>query len=92
MNNDRIKSYGKVIQTYVWHNGKCFFISTINRQSSAIGELMSAETLAWEWDNETNKRGAWIGQDEDCEDSIATHQQMVERLFRTGKCEEIENE
>ena len=76
-------------QTNVWHGDKGFFVSTINRQSSAAlayGRIYS-ETLVWEWDSETKRRGNIVGQDEHCEDSIFAHQRMVQRLFETGKCE-----
>ena len=81
-------------QTHIWHGDKCFFVSTINRQSSATlayGAVYS-ETLVWEWDDETKQRGAMVGQDEHCEDSLFAHQRMVLRLFDTGSCEEIGEE
>lgn len=80
----------KLAQTYVWHNNEAFFVSTINRQSSAslaYGHIY-AETLVWEWDSETRKRGKIIGQDECAEDSILAHQSMVKSLFKTGLCME----
>lgn len=77
-------------QTHVWHGEKAFYVSTINRQSSAIFyySRIYAETLVWEWNPETRQRGDLIGQDEHCEDSLFAHQRMVQRLFDTGKCEE----
>ena len=79
-----------LIQTYVWHEGEAFFVSTINRRSSAAASHFSfyAETLVWEWFPEIRKRGELIGQDEHLEDSIFAHQRMVQRLFDTGLCED----
>src|SRR5665648_522349 len=77
-------------QTYVWHGENAFYVSTINRQSSATfgcGRLY-AETMVWGWDAETKQRGGCIGQDEHCADSLFAHQRMVQRLFDTGKCED----
>ena len=81
-------------QTLVWYRDKGFFVSTINRKSSAwlaYGRIYS-ETLVWEWDSVAKKRGDMIGQDEDCEDSLFAHQRMVQRLFDTGKCEEQDDD
>ena len=79
----------KLAQTYVWHNDKAFFVSTINRECSsplAYGHIY-AETMVWEWDCKTRKRGKLIGTDECSEDSILVHQGIVERIFDTGSCE-----
>jgi hypothetical protein len=80
----------RIIQTYVTHKGKEYFISTINRESSSMYGGIYAETLVWEWDRETRERGDLVGQDEGSRDSIRAHLQMVERIFKTGKC--VENE
>jgi 2-polyprenyl-3-methyl-5-hydroxy-6-metoxy-1,4-benzoquinol methylase len=76
-------------QTYVWHGEKCFFVSTINRRSSSLLSGIYAETLAWEWIQETKQCGRLIGQDEHCQNSIFAHQAMVKRLFDTGKPNEV---
>ena len=81
-------------QTEVLHGDKWFFVSTINRRSSAAlayGRIYS-ETLVWEWNRKTAKKGDMVGQDEHCEDSIFAHQRMVQRLFNTGKCEEPDDD
>lgn len=78
-----------VAQTYVWHGDKAFFVSTIDRESSAAlaHGMVYAETMVWNWNPETRERGSLIGQDEDCEGSIRTHQMVVDRLHRTGLVE-----
>ena len=74
-------------QTYVWHGEALFFVSTINRDSSAIaaGPHRFSETIVWECDPRTRERGALIAQDGALENSIFAHQKIVEHLHRTGK-------
>jgi len=84
MKNDK-----KLIQSYVFYKDICFFVSTIDRASSSaihFGRIYS-ETMVWEWDVDKNERGAFVGQDEDIEGSIAVHQRMVKELFETGELE-----
>ena len=81
-------------QTNVWHGNKGFFVSTINKKTSAMlsyGRIYS-ETLVWEWDSIAKKRGDLIGQDTHGEDCLFAHFNMVQRLFDTGKCEEPDDE
>lgn len=81
-------------QTYVWHGEKAFYVSTINRTSSAAlaYRRIYSETMVWEWNSETKQRCDLIGQDEHCKDSLYAHQRMVQRLFNTGKCEEPDDD
>lgn len=75
-----------VIQTYVQHQGRWFFVSTINRESSAAladGHIY-AETLIWDWNPETKDRGRIVWQDEDIRGSIRIHQNLVKRLHEHG--------
>jgi hypothetical protein len=75
-------------QTNVWYGNKGFFVSTINRQSSAAlsyGRIYS-ETLVWEWDSIAKQRGRLVWQDEHCENSLFVHQRIIQQLFETGKC------
>ena len=78
-----------IVQSYVWHGDKGFFVSTINRPSSAAAAYgrVYAETMVWEWDAKTRERGVIVGQDEAGEDSIRSHLAMVKRLHETGQCE-----
>ena len=75
----------RLCQSYVSHNGQEYFISTINRESSAMYGGVYAETLVWEWDRETRKRGKIVGQAEGPKDSIYAHIQMIEKIYSTGK-------
>lgn len=82
-----------LIQSYVYFEDKCFYVSTINRRSSAINNpCMFSETLVWACDRKTNERGALIGQEAGIKDSIKTHIKVCELILKTGKCEEEENE
>ena len=77
----------KVIQSYVWHGDKCYFVSTINRECSARlshGE-MYAETIVWEHDAETQKRRKMLWQGEDITDGIETHIAICKSFHDHGK-------
>ena len=74
----------RVIKTFVWHDGKCYFVSTINRPSSAIYGGRFAETIVWEYGWDERERGALIHQDEALEDCISTHLRVVNNLHLTG--------
>jgi len=76
----------RVAKTYVWHGGKCFFVSTIERDSSAMeGPRRYNETMVWEYDLEKRERSKnFIFQDGCSKGSIWLHQQVVVRLHQTG--------
>jgi len=72
----------KIAQTYVQHEGQWFFVSTINRESSAMeAPIEFAETIVWEL-NADGTKGAQMAQSEDCKDCIGTHLNLVD-LFHT---------
>lgn len=79
--------HNKVMQSYVWHEGKCFFVSTINRESSAVYAYGAtyAETMVWEYDYEKRVRGTLIGQGEGLTGSVHTHLAMCKQLAESGK-------
>jgi len=78
-----------IAYTIVQRNGKHYYISTINRESSASGAYgrMYAETMVWEWDNVLRERGEFIGQGEASCDSLFTHLDFVQRMHRDGVLE-----
>lgn len=82
----------KLAQTYVWNGDKAFFVSTINRQCSAVAyNGLYAETMVWEWDERRpNQRGALLWQGEAAEGSLRTHQRVVEKLAKDGIAEDPE--
>lgn len=75
-----------VIKSYVWHKDNCFFVSTIERNSSAM--LMPGrynETMIWEYDWKTAKRGEMldiIG--ETSTGSLREHFRICETINRLG--------
>jgi len=84
----------KIIQSYVWHEDKCFFVSTINRNTSAreAPDFIYAETLVWTYDNETRKAGSLLYQLDSIKNDIRTHLQACQDLHEYGKIEDcIEN-
>lgn len=73
------------LKTYVFHDDKCFFVSTIMRDSSAIGyPSRFAETITWEYDWKTNERGAMVDQDGSGE-AFMQHMRVTEDFYRYGK-------
>lgn len=79
------------LKTYVWHGDKCYFVSTIMRDSSCYeGPRRISETMTWEFNWETNERGEWVDQ---CGggDALAQHMQVVEDFYRYGKRKSDEN-
>jgi hypothetical protein len=46
----------RVIKSFVWHGDDCYFVSTIDRDSSSIMGGRFAETLVWLFDWETNEK------------------------------------
>ena len=47
----------RIIKTYVWHGDKCFFVSTIERESSAMeGPRRYNETIVWKCEWEKGER------------------------------------
>lgn len=84
----------KIIQSYVWHGEKRFFISTINRETSSVlaaGHIY-AETMVWEWDEKSPERGPLIWQGEDRKDSFHTHILACLNLHDNGSMAESETE
>jgi len=78
----------KAIQTYVYYRGMAFFVSTIERDSSAISESMRYnETIVWIWDQITKERKDLIGQYSDMAGSIDTHIRVCRLLHEKGTCE-----
>ena len=76
------------LKSYIWHEGKCFFISTIMRPSSAMHyQGMYAETITWEYDWNTQERGKILDLTGDG-DALTQHQMVVADFYRYGKRQE----
>jgi hypothetical protein len=76
----------RVIKSYVWHKGRCFFVSTIERDSSAMLDPgRYNETLVWDydWDGRTSKS---LMYQRDCvRGSIRRHLAVCQELFDKGE-------
>ncbi|MGH1361011.1 MAG: hypothetical protein ACRBC3_19805 [Burkholderiaceae bacterium] len=76
----------KRIQSYVYHGDKCFFVSTMERDSSAMVSPPPRynETMVWVWDEETRERqGHFIYMTGDTL-SLDGHFDMCRQLLKTG--------
>lgn len=80
----------KLIQSYVWYQGRVFFVSTINRESSAMYcPGVYAETMVWECDPAPphKRKDAILHQDEAPQGSIHSHIDVCRRLALTGSAD-----
>ena len=74
-----------VIQSYVWHNKKRYFVSTIERDCSAQTEVPVRynETIAWESPVD-QERGKIVFMDDDIAGSIDKHISICKRIYENG--------
>lgn len=72
------------IKTFIWHGEQCFFVSTIDRDSSSDFGGRFAETIIWLYDWAKKERGALISQTTDSEGSIREHMRQVAAIHETG--------
>ena len=74
-----------VIQSYVWHDGKCYFVSTIERNSSArLGPRRFNETIVWDYDWASALRGDMRHMDEAMVGSIFAHNKVCNAIHEKG--------
>lgn len=86
MEDDSCTPNQRVIKSYVFHGDKCFFVSTIERDSSAmLGPRRFNETMVWHYDWSTAERGSLFHQDEAPCGSIRTHNYVCEQLHEDGE-------
>ncbi len=72
----------QVWKSYVWYEGKCFFVSTIERDFDTYeGTFRGKETITWEFDWDKQKRGELVHQ----AGGILDHQNICRALLATGK-------
>jgi hypothetical protein len=74
------------LKSYVWHGEQCFFVSTIERDSSAASEPPPRrfhETIVWEYDWETTERGEMVAQDGS--HSGLKHFEICKQIYLHGK-------
>lgn len=72
----------KLIQSYVWHGDEMFFVSTIERDSSAIEAPMRyLETMAWRINPQTRERKEQVAQAE----GYGSHFDVCRQLMQSGE-------
>ena len=77
-----MKKSNKIEQTYIYNGlrNKNYFISTANRESSAIYyPIIYAETLVWEYDVHKKETIKLIDQDESQVNSQDGHDRMINK-------------
>lgn len=74
-----------IASTRVWHDGKPYDVSTIDRECSAVGAhgMMYAETIVWEVGDD-GSRGDVLCQEEAAAGSMIVHQNLVDTLREYG--------
>lgn len=76
-------------KSYVWHDGKCYFVSTIERTFDVYGgTIRGQETIVWEYDWEKGERGKMIHQ----AGHVGDHQQICRCLIAEGLVPDENNE
>lgn len=79
----------RIWKSYVWHENKCWFVSTIERDYETYeGIHRGQETIAWEYDWETSKRGKMVGQG----GHICDHQAICRCLINWGEIPDEDDE
>lgn len=83
--HDREAPSSDIIKSYVSHCDRHFFVSTIDRASSAYdGPARYNETIVWEWNYRTRERGELLWQAGDSSGSLHEHFRICEAYHRTG--------
>jgi hypothetical protein len=85
--DDDPKPSEDVIASYVRHGGGRFFVSTIERNSSAAAapDHRYYETLVWTWDSATRLRGDLIHSSSGPLGSLREHFRICEAYRDTGR-------
>jgi hypothetical protein len=87
--NEELTRNVPVWKSYVYHRGKCFFVSTIERgYDTYSGVTRGQETMTWECDPETLERGNMIHQ----AGHICDHQAVCRCLINFGEIPDEEDE
>jgi hypothetical protein len=81
----------KVAQSYRFHKDRLFFVSTINRQSSAMitDPPWYSETFVWELDPDNpTSTGNLVHESSSHLNDIANHLEISRQFFKNGKANE----
>ncbi len=72
-------------KTEVFHDGKCYFVSTIDRESSATeGPRRFSETFVFACDDKNKKVDPMIHEADGPSMCLNTHYLIVEKIFKNG--------
>ncbi len=78
-----------IAKTYVKHKDKWFFISTIERDCSAVGaeNIRYNETMVWKLKGEpgSERENKILGQGEDVKGSIKEHNRIARIIYDSGE-------
>jgi hypothetical protein len=73
------------LQSYVYYQDKCFFVSTIERDSSAAAcPMRYAETIVWEYDRATATRGKILDMD-GSGPALLQHTAIIKAYYEHGE-------
>ena len=79
----------RVWKSYVWHEDKCFFVSTTTRTfDTYCGSIRGEETLVWEYNWETTKRGELLYQ----AGGVLDHQAICRCIINDGIIPECDSD
>ena len=68
-------------KSYVWHDGNCYFVSTIERTYDTYeGSMRGQETIVWAYDWDKGERGKMLHQ----AGHVGDHQQICRCLIAEG--------
>jgi len=85
MNETPMDFENRILKSYAWHGNSCFFVSTIERESSDMeGPRRFNETVVWTFDWSARKNGNLIHTADDSRGSIREHLRIVESYIKTG--------
>jgi len=76
-------------KSYVWHEGKCYFVSTIERAfETCEGFMRGQETIVWAYDWDKSERGEMLHQ----AGNICDHKQICHCIIAEGMMPDENNE
>lgn len=78
----------KVAQSYIFNEDRLFFVSTVNRQSSAMitNPPWYSETFVWELDsNNPTDTGNLVHESSSCLNDITNHFNICMQFFKNGE-------
>jgi len=76
-------------KSYVWHEGKCYFVSTIERTFDTYeGSMRGQETIVWAYDWDKSERGEMLHQ----AGNICDHKQICHCIIAEGMMPDENNE